>query len=65
MQMTNVIIDRETRIAALNEQIIQQKERRFFDSMSNDYAYSDGTYARHTARINELQVELAELMKEN
>ena len=45
----------------LIETIKRAKDARYCDEMSDDYCYSNGKYARHTAYINQLEAQLAEL----
>lgn len=52
---------REVRVADLEDQIRAARDARYCDEMSDDYCYSNGKYARHTALINQLEAELAAL----
>lgn len=55
---------REVRAAELEEQIRAARYARYCDEMSDDYCYSNGRYARHTAHISQLEAQLAQLKKE-
>ena len=55
---------REVRIAALEDEIQRAKHLRYFAEMSDDYCHINGKYAQHTAHIDQLEAQIAILMKE-
>jgi hypothetical protein len=52
---------RDVHIAELEDEIRAAKHARYCDEMSDDYCYSNGKYARHTAHINQLEAKLTSL----
>jgi hypothetical protein len=53
--------DREHEIAALREELARVEEADFINSMSDDFAFTNGSHAALLKRIREIKAKINEL----